>query len=643
MCGINGIVGTAKTDVGRRVDAMNRALSHRGPDDEGASLFSLANGRWLGLGHRRLSIIDLSASGHQPMLDAGTGHALVFNGEIYNFKALRAILAGKGHVFVSQTDTEVLLRGYAEWGANLVTRLEGMYAFAIYDAIRQRLLLARDPLGIKPLYLCQQQGMLLFASEVRALLQSGVIERRVDRRALAGFLAYGSVQEPLTIQQGVEMISPGTLLQFDLSDLQHPATATKFWSFPQPDRTPPCSRQEAVVQIRELMERSLRTHLVSDVPVGVFLSSGLDSSVLAAFAARRMAGGVHTYTIAMGDDRALDESPLAEETARMIGSTHVAVHLSATDVEKYVRNWFTAVDQPSIDGLNTYIVSAAARECGIKVALSGLGGDELFGGYDHFTTLPRQQRLLQLVAALPPQWRVRMVRALLASRPESIKRKAEDFASINPASILALTLSRRRLFSNRSLQEFGLDAGALGLDEMWMDVQHSASSQLPFLPANDAVSAISMIENLFYMRNTLLRDMDVMGMAHGMELRVPLLDQQLVDFVARLPGEWRTRQHGVSKPLLAEAAGPILGMPEIARRAKMGFSLPLETWMRGTLHESFRVKLALLKDTGWVAPDKVDRIWQYFCTHSTDFGWSRVWALGVLGHLAVEFNQHPES
>jgi asparagine synthase (glutamine-hydrolysing) len=613
---------------------MNRALAHRGPDDEGANYFALPENRWLGLGHRRLSIIDLSPAGHQPMLDPATGNALVFNGEIYNFQALRATLQQKGHAFVSQTDTEVILKGYAEWGADLFGRLEGMYAVAIYDAAKRKLCLARDPLGIKPLYISQCRGQILFASEVRALVQPGCVERRVDRRALAGFLAYGCVQEPLTIYEGVRMTPPGTLLQFDLANPAAPPEATQFWQLPVPGKQPPCTRPEAIEHIRELLDRSIQAHLVSDVPVGVFLSGGLDSAVLAAFATRKNAGAIHSYTVALAEHAALDESKWAEETARTVGSTHVSIHLSEQDVLRYAQKWFLAIDQPSIDGLNTFIVAGSARECGIKVALSGLGGDELFGGYGHFATLPRQQRLLRIFASMPLAWRVRLVRMALTKQPDFIKRKAEDLVSADPASILALTRARRRLYSNQSLQDFGFEAGPLALDDVWVDAQHPARGQLPSLAKLNVYAAIGMIDCRFYMRNMLLRDMDVMGMAHGMELRVPLLDQQLVDFVGKLPGSWRVRAHGVNKPLLAEAIAPLLHHPQIARRPKQGFFLPYADWMRGALRSEFEGKIEALKSSGWVAPEKVDNVWQNFLTNSSTPDWSRAWALGVLGHVA---------
>ena len=241
--------------------------------------------------------------------------------------------------------------------------------------------------------------------------------------------------------------------------------------------------------------------------------------------------------------------------------------------------------------------------------------------------------MLQLLSVLPIARRVRLVRLALANRPEFIKRKAADLVSANASSILALTLARRRLFSNRSLLEFGFDTASLGLDDVWIDAQHPARGQLPPLAKRDMLSAISVIENLFYMRNTLLRDMDVMSMAHGMELRVPLLDQQLVNFVGKLPGSWRVHHHGVCKPLLAEAAAPVLNNFKIARRSKQGFSLPHAAWMRGALREEFEDRLLALKGTGFMDPAKVDRVWQRFLSGTVDAGWSRVWALGVLGRI----------
>lgn len=634
MCGIAGFVGTNRDTVARAIAAMNRAQAHRGPDDEGLNCFALPENRWLGLGHRRLSIIDLSPAGHQPMLDPETGNALVFNGEIYNFKDLRATLVAKGYAFTSQTDTEVILKGYAEWGTEIFRRLEGMYAIGIYDARRKKLCLARDPLGIKPLYIHQHKDAILFASEVRALVQLGVVDGGVDRRALAGFLAYGAVQEPLTIYKCIRMVPPATLLQFDLTNPATLPEMTQYWTFPMPGDKPPCRRTEAVEHIRELLQRAMRRHLISDVPIGVFLSSGLDSAVLAAFATRENAGKVHSYTVALAGHEQLDESDFAEKTANAIGCTHVSVHLSTQDVLQYVKNWFLNMDQPSLDGLNTFIVAGAARECGIKVALSGLGGDELFGGYNHVKTLPRQQRILQFLACLPVAWRVRLANKVLAGKPEYIKRKAADLICADMTSIFSLVRARRRLYSNQSLRELGFEVGPLELDDVWVDGQNPARGQIPGLEGIDARAAISMIESRFYMRNMLLRDTDVMGMAHGMELRVPLLDQQIVDFVGALPGAWRVRAHGVNKPLLVDAAEPFLRATEIARRVKKGFSLPHAEWLHGPLRSEFEGKLEGLKSSGWIAPEKVDHAWKMFLSNTSDNDWGRVWVLGVLGQLA---------
>jgi len=355
---------------------------------------------------------------------------------------------------------------------------------------------------------------------------------------------------------------------------------------------------------------------------------------VAAFAAHRRPGAMHSYTVALAGHAALDESHAAEAIARQIGTTHISIRLSQGEVEQSARRWFAAVDQPSIDGLNTFIVAGAARQCGIKVVLSGLGGDELFGGYRTFETIPRLKRWLQLLATLPPAWRVRLVRTALARKPEFIQRMAEDLILANPTSLLALLMARRRLFSTRSLREFGFEPGSLALDDVWIDAQQPARGQLPPEAQPDALAEISAIESSFYMRNTLLRDTDVMGMAHGMELRVPLLDQPLVDYVGRLPGAWRVRQHGVNKPLLAEAAANVLRDPEIARRPKHGFCLPHAAWMRGALRAEFEGKLDALKRSGWIDAAMIDRTWQAFHASSLDGGWPRVWALGILGHIA---------
>ncbi|MBV9124904.1 MAG: asparagine synthase (glutamine-hydrolyzing), partial [Planctomycetes bacterium] len=361
------------------VRAMMAAQAHRGPDDAGLKTLTLADGS-LVLGHRRLSILDLSPAGHQPMENPETGDWVVFNGEIYNYPELRADLEKLGARFRSRCDTEVILHAYAHWGPAAFDRLFGMFAIGLFVQQTRQLILARDPVGIKPLYYAWGPDSFVFASELRAIRASGLVDTTLDPRAVACLLAHGSVASPLTMWRGVRRLEPGVWAALDLrreESSRQRLDVVRYWDFPEPNREPTPEMHE---EIGDLLKCSVQSHLISDVPVGIFLSSGMDSTAVAALSSEGGAAEVDTFTVSLADDPRLDENPIAERSARAIGARHHAVYLAEPEVRRAVQDWLHCLDQPSVDGLNTYIISQAVRERGIVVALSGLGGDEVFGG-----------------------------------------------------------------------------------------------------------------------------------------------------------------------------------------------------------------------------------------------------------------------
>ncbi|HEX8911950.1 MAG TPA: asparagine synthase (glutamine-hydrolyzing), partial [Humisphaera sp.] len=377
MCGIAGIIAESQAVAREALPRMLGCLAHRGPDDEGTEVVPFGR-RFLGLGHRRLSVIDPSPAGHQPMTHPGTGDRIVFNGEVYNFEALRAGLAGDS--FRGHSDTEVVLHRLARDGpAAALPGFQGMFALAFLDWRRGRLTLARDPLGIKPLYVAATPRAILFASEVRAILASGLVDRRIDPAGLATLLAYGAVQQPATFVCGVAAFPPGASLGLTPDSLGGPLPEpAAYWAPPRPD--PAIDEARALAELRAVAPRAVADHLVSDVPVGVFLSSGIDSTVVAGLAARA-AGRVRSFTVGFSDEPDLSEHAPAAETARRFGLVHAPLDVTGPEAEAAVGQWLAAADQPSLDGLNVWLISRAVRAEGIVVALSGLGGDELFGGY----------------------------------------------------------------------------------------------------------------------------------------------------------------------------------------------------------------------------------------------------------------------
>mgnify|MGYP000886456006 CR=1 FL=1 len=573
MCGIYGVVTSSPAEASRfDAEAARLALAHRGPDDSGR-FDGEAAGAHCTLVHTRLSIIDLSPGGHQPMPSGDGRYQVVFNGELYNHAEVRRELEALGVRFRSSSDTEVLVEAYARWGAAAIDRFRGMFAFAIWDTRLGTLFLARDRLGIKPLYLAELRGGgLAFASELRALLAAGAAPRKLSRDGLRSYLTWGSVAEPLTMIEGVRTLLPGTHATWQRGELCEKA----YWQL-RPGPTVELSFDEAVERVRPVLREAVKLRLVSDVPVGVFLSGGIDSSVLATLASQASGGRVQAFTVAF-DERELSEAEHAAELARELGCPHHVLLLRHTDALAELDQALASLDQPSADGVNTYFVSKAVRGAGIKVALSGLGGDELFAGYGYFRQFETSLRL----AGCAPAGLARVLEspALLRLFGESPARAAKLGALLGgkrgPAGAYAALRCMFTPTQVDSLLAPGLRAGTeAAASDLSQGLTRADESR-----AYDPVGLLSALELSGYLRNTLLRDADAMSMAHALEVRVPLLDHRLVELVVPLSGRVKLRS-GVSKPLLAAA---VPELPDAVRtRSKRGFVLPFEAWMRGPM------------------------------------------------------------
>jgi asparagine synthase (glutamine-hydrolysing) len=630
MCGIAGCFSVDAT-AAKRIYAMVAAQVHRGPDDQGVEICSEANGV-LALAHRRLSIIDLSDAGHQPMRHPETHDIIIFNGEIYNFQLLREELRAQGTEFIGHSDTEVVLHAFVRWGTACFNRLCGMFALSIYQPSRRRLILARDPMGIKPLYYTLRRDGFAFASELRALRCSGLVAGRLDERGMAGFLAYGAVQEPLTLLEGARMLPAGTWIELDLSvPLPSELHPIQHWTFPVPARS--ANRSKARDRVRELLEQSVRRHLISDVPVGVFLSSGLDSFALAALAVESKPN-VQTFTVSLGDELG-SEGPEALETACELGTVHHTLHLHDEEMLRRSGEYFDALDQPTIDGLNTYLIAAAVRDRGIKVALSGLGGDELFGGYASVSRLVAWLPWARRISRLPHALRRRLAPYLARPIPIPQRYKAIDMMLCEP-STLAVGLQRRRLFSGTELRRFDLPLQGLELTEGFQVPGYCSQAEWY---DNDPAAAMSVVESMAYMRNMLLRDTDVFGMVHGLEIRVPLLDRDLIDFVYGLPGALRVPRNGINKPLLVEAIGDRLPK-KLAVRPKRGFNVMQEKWLRGPMKDLAEQGLEAASSV--LGRDCIQQLWRDFLLGNHRL-WSRIWACVTLGVFIVRLSDRDEA
>lgn len=553
MCGIAGIISTSKgsPDLERHLHAMQQGLLHRGPDDEG---FWTNASRSAGLAHTRLSILDLSADGHQPMISSDGRRVICFNGEIYNFRELRAELEGKGAVFKTQSDTEVLLHLYQHSGEGMVEQLRGMFAFCIWDEVRQEALLARDPLGIKPLYVHESAGRLAFASELRSLCASGLFTPSLDPKAVQRYFETGTVPEPMTLVNEVRMLEAGHTLVWRAGGTRR----RRFWQL----NFNSSSNGDPVAVTREALLDSVRHHFVSDVPVGVFLSGGIDSTAILALANETGHRGISSFSIAV-DDAAADESPVARRTAAHFGSDHHEMSLDAGVAKALFGQFLQHLDQPSIDGLNTFTVSSLARRHGMKVVLSGLGGDELFGGYSSFTKIPKMLRLHPVLSRVPG-----LPAMLRRGKPQH--RRMADFLQ-SPGSVEDAFGALRGIFSKPEAAK--LTEWITGSSLQPAPLQETRDDSIS---ANDLDSkdAISRLEITRYMRNQLLRDSDVMSMAHSLELRVPFVDSVLAAKVAQIPASQRLRP---SKALLTDAVPEVPAW--VVNQKKRGFLFPYQKWL----------------------------------------------------------------
>ncbi len=630
MCGIFGIVARNARIPDGVLERGTLSLAHRGPDDSGTIVLrdSAADSIEIGLGNRRLAILDLSPLGHQPMHDRETGNWIVYNGEIYNFRDVRGELEKAGTTFVSHSDTEVVLKAYARWGEACLPKFRGMFALALWDARRHRLLIARDPMGIKPLYYAQSGSYFLFASEVRTLLGTGLLQRRIDPAGLVNYLTFGSAYDPLTLIEGVRALLPGHTLTWEAGILRQ----ASYWDLvDEPGairRTTSSfsaeSEQQAVECLQPMLEEAVRLQLVSDVPVGVFLSGGIDSSALVSILSR---GGVTPSTFSIVFREAdFSEAQYSRAIAAKFRTDHHEINVSQTDVLAAIPDALSAMDLPTMDGINTFFVSRETRRAGVKVALSGLGGDEVFAGYSTFRTVPRMERFAQFWKHLPSLFRSPLASAFATFAPlNDQNRKLASLARDNGRvpnpyflSRMLFTPSQRDLlFSSHDLS-IASNAAA--------SQRESLQRAIPL----DPVNRVSYLESRCYMLNTLLRDADVMSMSQGLEVRVPLIDHELAKAVLALPGEWKLNR--TPKKLLVGALSGSLP-DEIVHRPKRGFTLPFEHWMRQELRSEIEPVLSKKRISAGplsqlLDANQVEKVWRDFLSGETSC--SRPWSLYVL-------------
>ena len=577
MCGVAGAFafGSCAEPINRDIILrLNDLQRRRGPD--GAGSWS-SDDNLVVLGHRRLAIIDTGSSGAQPMSDATGRWVISFNGEIYNYRALRQELKYLGRVFHTNSDTEVLINAVAQWGEAALRKLRGMYAFALWDSLERELWLARDPYGIKPLYVAANEGTIWFASQARSLAFCAPVDTRRDAAAVTGFYLWGHVPEPFSWWAGIRMFPPGHVQRIRAGCASASPVA---FARVQDSYLGRAGKPLAPGELRALIFDSVRHHMVSDVPVGVFLSAGIDSNVIAALAAE-IGTQLRTVTLAFEEYAGTpdDEAPLAEAAAKLLRSDHVTVRIGREEFEALVDDFLECMDQPTIDGLNTYLISRAAAQQGLKVALSGVGGDELFGGYPSFRQIP-----VLLQWGRPFLWCTSLgtaVEALIRALPLPVLPPKTAGLLSHSSDVASAYLLRRALYLENELDAL-LDERCLreGLERLSTIEAINGTVGALRTAGVSAYGQIAALESCWYMRNQLLRDTDWSSMAHGLEVRVPYVDVILLERI----GPAIASDLPPNKRDLAACAREL--PRSIVDRSKTGFTTPVQAWIAGSAGRS---------------------------------------------------------
>lgn len=617
MCGIAGIFGiNDQQRAGEMVQRMNDKIAHRGPDDQGIYVDGS-----VALGHRRLAILDLSPAGHQPMHSMDNNLEIIFNGEIYNFMEIRESLPG--YNFKTRSDTEVMLAAYQEWGKDCVKHFNGMFAFAIWDKKKQTLFIARDRLGIKPVYYFKTGNVLLFASEIRALFASGMVPAKIDKESIADYFMYQTVHAPDTIIENVKMLMPGHHLTISREGMQ----IEKYWDIADnhSKASEGKSYEEVCADVRNLFEAAVQRRLISDVPFGAFLSGGIDSSAVVGLMSKVQRQPVKTFNISF-DESELSEAKYARLIAEKFGTEHHEFVLRPADFLKQLPEALSAMDHPSGDGPNSFVVSKITRQNGITMALSGLGGDELFAGYPVFTRSQSLQKH-QWFWQLPLPFRKMAGQLAQKVKPGFAGNKIDQLMRLPDGDITNTFPVARQMGSREQISRL------LNFPMPPDRVSRIVKDALRNSDSLGLLSKVSIGEVITYMQNVLLRDTDQMSMASALEVRVPFLDYTLVEYVTGIKDEYKNPVY--PKKLLVESLGDLLP-DEIVHRKKMGFSFPWDKWIRNELKDFCADRMISLSKRSFLnGPIILDR-WNRFLENDPAIRWPDIWTGVVLENWLLE-------
>lgn len=611
MCGIAGFTSPPQqTPNKEQLLAMTTAMQHRGPDASGHFLDA-----GIALGHRRLSIIDLSEAATQPMVDVSKRYTIIYNGEVYNYLEVKQELGLTETQ--SKSDTDVILAAYQAWGADCLQKLNGMFAFAIWDKETQSLFLARDRMGIKPLYYTHAQGQLVFSSEIRSLLASGMVPRKLNHAALPEYLTYYSVNAPHTLVKDVFMLPAGAYAIWKEGQLH----LHKYWNLAE-DRDLAKGHSETQVQqeIKTRLHEAVARRQIADVPLGAFLSGGIDSSAIVGLLAESSEQPVHTFSIVF-DEKQYDESFYANLIAKKFSTKHHPVTLRPDDFLQELPEALEAMDHPSGDGLNSYVVSKATRKAGFTVALSGLGGDELFAGYPVFK---RYQKLKKMsMYAVPHAIRSGLGMGISTLYNNHKSARLQEILSIDSPDFANLYPIFRKIHDEKEINHI-LKSAQLEQSTLKQLLKGEDFKEVNELPL---FSQVSVGEMSTYTQNVLLRDTDQMSMASSLEVRVPFFDHELVEYALSIPDD--IKEPSYAKKLLVESLGDLLP-GEVVHRPKMGFVFPWEVWIKESLKSFCEKHIQSLSQKGFIQKQYLLDKWNNFLSGNKRQHWMKIWMLVML-------------
>jgi asparagine synthase (glutamine-hydrolysing) len=620
MCGINGFISESFSKEQKKniVRKMNLSLAHRGPDND-----SVWSNELISLGHRRLSIIDLSPESNQPFFSNDKRYVITYNGELYNYKALKLELqnAAKGsnttpYFFKTNSDTEVILAAFIRWGSQCLQYFNGMYAFAIFDTETKKLFIARDRVGVKPLYYYYGNEGFLFSSEVRPIIHSGIKQFAINKNVLAEYLMYQIVLAPNTIVNGIKMLLPGHYIEY----IDSKATITQYYNLNTiSDTSKNLNYSQICNKVNELLTHSVQQRLVADVPFGAFLSGGIDSSAVVGLMSKVSSEKIQTFNISF-DESEFSESKYAQLISKKFNTQHHEIKLTPTDFLKQLPEALDAIDHPTGDGPNTYIVSKATKNSGITMALSGIGGDELFAGYDIFKRMTELQKKYWLNSV--PKFGRKLGAAIIQKKKKSISgNKIAELLSEEKINFNSTYPLSRSVFTKNELKTLLKSTNAFTQIEKIISLIPQQKNYL--------LSAVSLAEINTYLQNVLLRDTDQMSMAVALEVREPFLDYKLIEFALSVNDEHKYPH--TPKKLLIDSLGDLLPN-EIINRPKMGFTLPWQSWLKNDLKTFCEKNILEFSNYDFCIKQNVQNLWIRFLNNDSTVTWSRIWHLVVLNN-----------